>query len=194
VGPIPHPGPAVHSFGNTALHYAAECGNRRIVRLLVGFGADVNAQDKEWCAVSACGDRRECAGRVPAAVCRAGGRRCTVPWTKTKPTSSPSCCCAAPTGPSRTATGNAALRRTAEPKPHSRARAGRRRSNGRNGEGSSRRTRRRRARCTHPPPHRPRPLRVPSFPMLLVSTDVPSVLAVGIRRSSGQGGDAALAL
>ena len=43
-----------------------------------------------------------------------------------------------------------------------------------------------------PPPHRPRPLRAPSLPTLLVPMDVPSVLAVGARRSSGHGGDAAL--
>jgi ankyrin repeat protein len=35
----------VHSLGWTALHYAAHHGNRRIVRLLVGFNADVNTQD-----------------------------------------------------------------------------------------------------------------------------------------------------
>ena len=42
-----------------------------------------------------------------------------------------------------------------------------------------------------PPPHRPPP---PSPPTLLVPTDVSSVLAVGARRASWQGGDAALAL
>ena len=36
--------------------------------------------------------------------------------------------------------------------------------------------------------------RAPSLSTLLVPTDVPSVLAVGVRRSSGQGGDAAVAL
>ena len=60
---------------------------------------------------------RECAGRVPAAVCRAGTRRCTGPRTMDDRTMSPSCCCAAPTGPSRPTTGTAALRCTAEPKP-----------------------------------------------------------------------------
>ncbi len=48
------PGPAVHSDGYTALHIAAKCGNRRIVRLLVAFNVDVNAQRHYGCAVSAC--------------------------------------------------------------------------------------------------------------------------------------------
>ncbi len=43
--------------------------------------------------------------------------------------------------------------------------------------------------------HSPRrPTAPPLPPTLPVPTDAPSVLAVGIRRSSGQGGDAALAL
>ena len=51
-GPPSHPGPAVHSGGMTALHFAALRGNRRIVRLLVASGADVNAQDdNDGCAV-----------------------------------------------------------------------------------------------------------------------------------------------
>ncbi len=56
-GPSPHPGPAVHSeYGNTALHYAAKYNHRRIVRLLVGFHADVNAHNRYGCAVCACGE------------------------------------------------------------------------------------------------------------------------------------------
>jgi ankyrin repeat protein len=47
----------VHSFGHTALHWAAKYGNRRIVRSLVGSGADVNAQDDYGCAVSAAANR-----------------------------------------------------------------------------------------------------------------------------------------
>jgi hypothetical protein len=35
-----------------------------------------------------CGESAECAGRVPAAVCRAGTRRCTMPRGKAKPTPS----------------------------------------------------------------------------------------------------------
>ncbi len=67
-GPPPHPGPAVHSDGMTALHWAAYYGNRRIVRSLVAFNADVNAQDRFGCAVCACGESAdECAGRAPAA-------------------------------------------------------------------------------------------------------------------------------
>ncbi len=102
-GPPPRSGPAVHSNGSTALHYAALYGNRRIVRLLVDANADVNAQNDSGCAVSACGESAdECAGRVLAAVGRAGGRRCTGPRTMAIPHPSRSCCCAAPTGPSRT--------------------------------------------------------------------------------------------
>jgi hypothetical protein len=40
-----------------------------------------------------------------------------------------------------------------------------------------------------PPPAPPPSPRAPTLPALLVPTDVPSVLAVGARRSSGQGGD-----
>ena len=80
MGPPPHPGPAVHrDNGRTALHWAANYGNRRIVRLLIASGADVNAQKSDGCAVCACGESAECAGRVPAAVGRAGPRRCTMP-------------------------------------------------------------------------------------------------------------------
>ena len=189
-GPPPHPGPAVHSNGSTALHWAAVYGNRRIVRLLVASGADVNAQNDYGCAVCACGESAvECAGRVAAAVGRAGTRRCTLPRSMAILHASRSCCCAAPTGPSRPSTGNAALRRTAETENRtSRARAGPRRSKSRNGGGVSRHTRRGRARCaparrlTAPPPPLPR---APSLPTLLV----PSVGAVGARRSSGEGGN-----
>ena len=59
----------------------------------------------------------------PAAVGRAGRRRCTWPRTMAIRHPSRSCCCAAPTGPSRTTSGNAALRRTAEPKTAAAARA-----------------------------------------------------------------------
>ncbi len=69
-GPPPHAGPAVHSNGRTALHFAAYCGDRRIVGSLVDANADVNAQDDDGCAVCARGESAaECAGRVPAAVC-----------------------------------------------------------------------------------------------------------------------------
>ncbi len=115
VVPTPHPGPTVHSYGCTALHCAARYGNRRIVRLLVASGADVNAQNDSKCAVPACGESAECAGRVPTAVCHAGARRCTLPRSMAIPNPSRSCCSAAPTGPSRaTSSGTAALRRTAE--------------------------------------------------------------------------------
>jgi ankyrin repeat protein len=75
VGPPPHPGPAVHSDGWTALHWAAAFGNRRIVRSLVDADADVHAQDCTGCAVCACGELAvECADRVPR-------RRLPCRWT-----------------------------------------------------------------------------------------------------------------
>jgi hypothetical protein len=143
---------------------------------------------------------RECASRVPAAVCRAGRRRCTVPRAMAVPHACRSCCCAAPTGPSRTTAGTAVLRRTAELKTAAAARAqahaeaihqfiiilGEAQARGVRGGGEPG--------ALRPPAHSPRPLRAPSLPALLVPTDVPSALAVGARRSSGQGGDAALAL
>ncbi len=193
-GPIPAPGPAVHSIGYTALHWAAIHGNRRIVRSLVGFNADVNARDDNGCAVSACGESAECAGRVAAAIGRAGTRRCTLPRSKATPTASRSCCCAAPTGSSRTTrtkAGNAALRRTAEPNPQQpRARRWRPKQRAKHCgtlaeyEAGERQVHSARRLTAHTHTH---------LPMLLVPTDVPSVLAVGVRRSSGQGGDAALA-
>ena len=67
-GPPPHPGPALHSDGNTALHSAAIIGNRRMIRSLVDADADVNAQDDYRCAICACGESAdECAGRAPPA-------------------------------------------------------------------------------------------------------------------------------
>ena len=62
-GPPPHPGPAVHSNGATALHWAAHRGNRRMIRSLVDADADVNAQtNRGGCAVCACGESAvECA-------------------------------------------------------------------------------------------------------------------------------------
>jgi hypothetical protein len=97
------------------------------------------------------------AGAAAQPVRRAGPRRCTMQCAMAKPTTSRSCCCAAPTGPSRTTLGNAALRRTAEPKPHSSARAGRRQSDWRNGLGGSRSMRWRRGRCTNQPARRLNP-------------------------------------
>ncbi len=168
-GPPPHPGPAVHSDGNTALHWAAFNGNRRMIRSLVDADAAVNAQNRYGCAVCACGESAdECAGRVPAAVGRAGSRRCTLPRAMAILHPSRSCCSAAPTGPSRatSATGTAALRRTAGTENRSsRARAGTRRSNPRNGMGSSRPTRRGRGRCTPPAASRPPPIPPASRPI-----------------------------
>ncbi len=181
-GPPPHAGPAVHSDRWTALHSAAECGNRRIVRLLVDAKAYVNAKTDNWCAVCARGESAdECACRVAAAVVRAGTRRCTLPCSIAIPHPSRSCCCAAPTGPSRTTAGNAALRRTAETENcSSRARAGARRSKPRKSLGRSRNTKRERARCTPPaasqPPH-PSCLAPHPSPRCLCRRCLPSALA-----------------
>ena len=129
-------------------------------------------------------------GRVAAAVGRAGTRRCTMPRSMAILHPSRSCCWAALTGPSGpTSTGNAALRRTAETESaaaahvqaHAEATGGTEweaRSLRGGGEGGALR----------PPPHSPRhPTlpRAPSVPTLLV----PSVRAVGARRSSGEGGN-----
>ncbi len=182
-GPPPHPGPAVHRFGRTALHWAAINGNRRMIRSLVDADADFNAQEDYWrCAVCACSESAvECAGRVRAAVGRAGARRCTLPRPMAILHPSRSCCCAAPTGPSRTTTGTAALRRTAETENRSsRARAGARRSNSRNGEGSSRASKWERGRCTPPAASQPRhpPCLAPHpSPRCLCRRCVPSALA-----------------
>ncbi len=68
-GPPPHPGPAVHSWGDTALHWAARRGNRRMIRSLVDANADVHAQGDEdcyGCAVCARGESAiECAAPSP---------------------------------------------------------------------------------------------------------------------------------
>ena len=84
MGPTPiTPGPAVRSDGWTALHWAAIYNNRRMIRSLVGFGADVDAQTNGGCAVCARGESAQCArpGRAvrppcavqvhAAALCRA---------------------------------------------------------------------------------------------------------------------------
>jgi hypothetical protein len=57
------------------------------------------------------------AGGRPSPIVRlAGARRCTWPCTIANSKWSPSCSCTAPTWPSRTGTGNAALRRAADPR------------------------------------------------------------------------------
>ena len=62
MGSTRHAGPAVHSGGRTALHYAADYGNRRMIRSLVDADADVHAQNDVGCAVCACGESAvECA-------------------------------------------------------------------------------------------------------------------------------------
>jgi hypothetical protein len=62
----------VHSDGFTTLNWAAACGNRRIIGSLVDADADVDGQNRWGCAVCARGESAECAGRVAAAVGRAG--------------------------------------------------------------------------------------------------------------------------
>ncbi len=65
-GPPPHPGPAVHRNGATALHWAANYGNRRMIRSLVDADADVNAKGCIGCAVCARGESAvECAAPSP---------------------------------------------------------------------------------------------------------------------------------
>jgi hypothetical protein len=189
-GPPPHAGPAVHSNGDTALHHAAYRGNCRMIRSLVDADADVNAQNDNWCAVCTRGESAvECAGRVSAAVGRAGARRCTMPRSEAIRHPSRSCCCAAPTGPSRTNGGTACAA------PHSRNRKPQQPRARRDtpkqsaelfgklaeyeaGESEVHSPRR----LTAPRPPLPR---APSLPTLLV----PSVFAVGARRSSGEGGN-----
>ena len=161
-GPPPHPGPAVRSDGDAALHWAALFGNRRMVRLLIASDADVNAQNSNGCAVSTSASA-ECGGLVPAppAVQVHAAALGRVQW---------------PIGGDRRAAHarrrrgrpellRVTLRCAAQPtEPYSRARAGTRRSNSpkrmessRNGVGSERSTRRRRRRCTPPAASRPPP-------------------------------------
>jgi hypothetical protein len=174
-GPPPHPGPAVHSDGNTALHCAAQHGNYRIVGLLVASGAAVNLKDKLLgCAVSACGESAVSApaeSPPPSAVQAHAAALCRVQW------------------PFQNCRGAAAARRqgnrierqgirrepshvtlrcAAQPNRNrnSRARAGRRRSNSRQLKGSSRSTRRERGRCTPPAASRPPPTPLASRPIL----------------------------
>ena len=74
-GPPPHPGPAVHSDGNTALHSAAYYGNRRMIGLLVDADAKVNARNDIGCAV--------CARGESAVECTAPSRRRRLPCRHT---------------------------------------------------------------------------------------------------------------
>jgi hypothetical protein len=198
-GPPPHPGPAVHSHGFTALHYAAKHNNRRIVRSLVGSGADVNAQNDVGCAVSAIGESAVSALAEfppPSAVQAHAAALGRAQWTIGQCRRA----VAARRRRGRPGQRRVPLRCAAQPNRNrsSRARAGARRSNTRNVEGSSHCTRRRRGWCPPPPASPPRHPRLapaaPSLPTLLVPADVLSVHADGVRRSSGQGGDAALAL
>ena len=77
MGPTPRtPAPPCTGTMATPLHWAAHYDNRRLVRSLVAFNADVNAKTRHGCAVSARGESAvECADRVAAAVCRADSRR-----------------------------------------------------------------------------------------------------------------------
>ena len=158
-GPPTPPGPAVRSHGSTALHWAAFHDNRRIVRLLIASKAALNVPNRDGCAFSLWHRVR----RPRPAVCRAGARRCTMPRAMARPKRSKNCSCAAPPWLSRTTTGNAALRCTAN-RLHCRARAGGRRSKTQNVMGRSRNTRWRKGRCTQhaasaPPPTGLVPLR-----------------------------------
>ena len=72
MGPTPiTPGPAVHSDGATALHWAAYHRNRRMIRSLVDAKAAVDAQDRNRCAVCARGESAvECAESAARLPCR----------------------------------------------------------------------------------------------------------------------------
>jgi hypothetical protein len=165
VGSTPSPRRAVHSYGITALHFAAQYGNRRIVRLLVASDADVNAQNRyNGCAFSASASA-ECAGRVPAPsavqVDAAALRRGQWPIGRDRRAALARRRRGRPGQPQRV-TPSCAAQLT---EPHSRARAGARRSNPRKTGGSSCSTRRRRGRCTQPAasqPASPRPRAHPS--------------------------------
>ncbi len=166
-GPPPHPGPAVHrrvgwNNGYTALHHAAMYGNRRIVRSLVAFNADVNAPNCDECAVSAAANRRSAPAESPppsavqvdtAALCRDRG-----PFQRHRGAA------AARRRRGRPEHRRVTLRCAAQPSrnQNSRARAGSRRSKKRTHVGSSQSTRRESARCTPPAasqaPPTPRPI------------------------------------
>jgi hypothetical protein len=163
--PVAHPltpAPSVHSdYGSTALHWAAIYGNRRIVRSLAASGADVNAQDGDGCAVSACGDRRSAAAEPPppSAVQAHAAALCRAQWQSRRRRRAAH----ARRRRGRPDHRRVPLRCAAQPNRNrtSRARAGTRRSNTRNSMGTSRRTRRGRSRCTLPPTPRPIPPRAP---------------------------------
>jgi hypothetical protein len=185
-GPPPHPGPAVHRYGWTALHYAAQFGNRRIVRSLVASKAYANSQDYiSGCAVPACGESAVSAAAEspPPSAVQADAAALGCVERRNRRHRGAAAARRRRGHPEQQSPSQVTLRCAAlhsRPKPHSRARADmRRRSNSRNSVGSSPSTRRRRGWCN--PPRRltlrhPLP-RAPSLPALLVPTDVPSALA-----------------
>jgi hypothetical protein len=191
-GPPHHPGPAVHRYGTTALLWAANCGNRRIVRLLVAFKADVNTPDCNGCAVSAAANRRSAAAEPPppsavqvhaAALGRAQWhnrrhRRAAAARRRRgrpEPPRRVTLRCAAQ--PTETAQPRA-FRSTPKQWAEDRGELARYEAAEREVHSARRLT------------ALPTPLpRAPSLSVLLVPTDVPSVLSVGARRASGQGGN-----
>ncbi len=187
-GPTPHPDPAVHSFGMTALHWAAYYGNRRIVGLLVASGADVNAQNRVGCAVSAAANRRSAPAESPppsavqadaAALCRgqwqnrrhrraaAMRRRRGRPGQIRRVTLR----CAAQPNRNRTA---------ARAQAHAEAMGGATVWEARGVRGGGE------PGANRPPPHAPPPSqpRAPSLPALLAPTDVLSALAAPVGREA----------
>jgi hypothetical protein len=125
VGPTPSPRPRrAQLFYLLTQHRAALCGairqspNRRIADRIQSRHRHPGRRRVCRFRFGIGGVRRL---RVSPAVCRAGTRRCTGPRPMANPKRSKNCCCAAPTWLSRTLSGNAALRRTAEPNAQPRA-------------------------------------------------------------------------
>ena len=188
--PPPHAGPVVHSHGMTALHWAALYGNRRMIRSLVDADADVNAQMTSGAPFALAANRPMSApaeSPPPSAVQVDAAALCRVDW----PVFIRRGAAAARRRRGRPGQIRVTLRCAAQPKPktaaaaraqvHAEAMGGiLREARGIRGGGEGG--------ALRPPPHDPRPPplpRAPSLPELLV----PSVFAVGARRSSGEGGD-----
>ena len=154
----PSPAFALHRYGYTALHWAAEHGHLPAVRALIRAGAPLDIQTYgRWALLWRAGRRgaeigggsaRASAAAKPPLMppSPAGARRCTsLPSTAT-PTQWPRCSAPARTRPSRTTAGNAVPRRHGPPcrrPPCRRCPAGGRQSNSHKRLGRAARTRQR---------------------------------------------------